>query len=109
MKVIPGFKGRYSISESGEVKDFKTGRVIKPHMSGVSRRNYHQVTLYVDGKKFTKRIHSWMAITYLSHKYGDRKIVVDHLDNNPLNNNLSNLRVITMKLNNTKDKNKLVY
>jgi hypothetical protein len=108
MKSIPGFKGRYQISTSGNIKDLKTGRFITPHMSGVPRRNYHQVTLYMEGKKFTKRVHSWMAITYLNHKYGDRKVVVDHIDNNPLNNKLSNLMVISMRLNNTKDRVKLV-
>jgi len=73
-------------------------------MSGVKRRNYHQVTLYVDGKKFTKRVHSLMAVTYLGHVYGDRKIVVDHIDNNPLNNRLENLQIVSMKINSTKDK-----
>jgi len=105
-KEIEGFNGRYLISKDALVYDSKLNRVIKPHLSGVPRRNYHQVTLYLDGKKFTKRVHSLMAMTFLNHTYGDRKIVVDHIDNNPLNNTLKNLQVISMKENNTKDKNK---
>lgn len=110
-KEIPNFNGRYIISTKGVVKDLKQDKIIKPHFSGVKRRNYHQVTLYrKDGNattKHTKRIHALMAITYLNHTYnGDRTIVVDHIDNNPLNNELSNLQIISMKINNIKDRNK---
>ena len=105
-KEIPGFFGRYEISSFGRVKCLKRGVLINHHMSGVPRRNYPQVTLYLGSKKFTKRIHSLMAITFLNHEYGDRKIVVDHIDNNPLNTKLSNLQIITMRENNIKDKHK---
>ena len=108
-KEIPGFDGRYNISIYGEVHDVKRNKIINPHLSGVKRRNYHQVSLYkiFDGKskRITKRIHSLMAITFLNHVYdGTRKYVVDHIDNNPLNNKLSNLQIVTMKVNNTKDR-----
>ena len=106
---IPDFNGRYSISIYGEVHDLKTNKLIKPHMSGVERRNYPQVTLYKknDEKttKHTKRVHALMAVTYLGHTYnGERKYVLDHIDNNPLNNKLSNLQIVSMQVNNTKDK-----
>ena len=107
-KEIPNFNGRYSISIYGEIHDLKKNVFIKPHLSGVSRRNYYQVSLYKKENdktiKKTKRIHSLMAITFLNHKYGDRSIVVDHIDNDPLNNNLSNLQIITNKENSIKDK-----
>ena len=105
-KKIPNFNGRYLISKCSLIFDNKRERFIHPHLSGVPRRNYYQVTLYLDGKKFTKRVHSLMAITFLNHSYGNRKIVVDHIDNNPLNNKLDNLQIISMQENNTKDKNK---
>tara|TARA_R110000868_G_scaffold138067_1_gene351821 strand:+ start:26 stop:388 length:363 start_codon:yes stop_codon:yes gene_type:complete len=105
---IPNFDGRYLISVNGEVLDTKNDRIIKPHFMGVPRKNYYQVTLYKKNlkgtEKHTKRIHSLMAITFLGHEYGDRKIVVDHIDNNHLNNKLSNLQVITNKLNCIKDR-----
>lgn len=107
-KEIPTFDGKYLISENGDIKCTKRNIIIKPHFSGVKRRNYHQVTLYRGSEKLTKRVHSWMAITFFNHKYGNRKIVIDHIDNNPLNNHLSNLNVVTMKENNTKDRKKII-
>ncbi len=104
-KRIPLCDGRYFLSNKGEVYDTKTSRIVKPHFSGVKRRNYHQVTLYgKDGLKLTKRIHSLMAITFLGHTHGDRKVVVDHINNDPLDNRIENLQIISMKENNTKDK-----
>jgi len=105
-KEIPGFNGKYSISIYGEVHDVERNKIINPHMSGVKRRNYPQVTLYrkSDKTKHTKRVHSLMAITWLNHSYGDRKVVVDHIDNNPLNNKLDNLQIITNKQNILKNK-----
>jgi hypothetical protein len=101
---IPGFNGRYLISMSGKVFDTKNNREIKPHMSGVTRKNYYQVTLYNGSDKHTKRIHSLQAISWLGHVYGDRSIVVDHDDNNPLNNELSNIKIVTNQINCTKDR-----
>lgn len=110
-KEIPGFNGKYSISIYGEVHDVERNKIIKPHLSGIKRRNYLQVTLYkkTDGvtTKHTKRVHSLMAMTWLNHIYGNRSVVVDHIDNDFLNNKLENLQIISNKLNCIKDRNKV--
>lgn len=104
-KFVPGFNNRYLINRSSTIFDTKRNREIKPHFSGVPRRNYLQVSLMKpNSERKTLRVHSLMAITFFGHEYGNRKIVVDHKDNNPLNNNLENLQIISMKENNTKDK-----
>ncbi len=108
-KEIPDFNGRYKISTEGKVFDNKYKRHIKPHMSGVKRRNYPQVTLYKSTDngttKHTKRVHSLMAVTFLGHRYdGTRKYVVDHIDNDPMNNTIDNLQIVSMQVNNTKDR-----
>ena len=104
-KEIPGFDGRYLMSKTALLFDNKNERFINPHFCGIPRRNYHQATLYHNGNKFTKRIHALMAMTFLNHVYGvDSNLCCDHIDNDPWNNNLENLQIITVAENNRKDK-----
>ena len=103
-KEVPNTNGRYAISIKGVILDIERNKIINPHLYGIKRRNYFQVSLYIKengrSKKRTKRIHSIMAETFLNHVYdGNRKIVVHHIDNNPLNNNLENLKIVSAKEN----------
>lgn len=106
-KDVKGFEDFYSISSIGTIRIKKTGKELKPHLSGVSRRNYYQVTLYRPDQKRTVRIHSLMAENYLNFEYtGNRKLMVDHIDNNPLNNKISNLRIVTASENHWRNRKK---
>ena len=45
-----------------------------------------------------------VSIAFLNHKPCGYKLVVDHIDNNPSNNNVNNLQIITHRENCSKDK-----
>ena len=55
----------------------------------------------------TKKIllHQLIGSTFLNYNIGNRKIVIDHIDNNKTNNNINNLQIITQRQNISKERN----
>lgn len=103
-KEIPGYEGMYEVSDLGRVKSLKYNkeRILKPY---VDSQGYYGISLSFNNKAKTKKVHQLVAITFLNHTPdGTTKIVVDHIDNNPLNNRLDNLQVISQRENTSKDK-----
>jgi hypothetical protein len=108
-KDIPGFKN-YKVSSLGNVKSlrrwvgarsgkkkFKKESILKP---GVSSTGYKIVVLYDNTKAKTKKIHQLLAESFLNHTpNGFKGLVVDHIDNNKLNNALDNLQIISQRRN----------
>jgi hypothetical protein len=65
------------------------------------------VGLHKNKKQKSHRIHVLVAQMFLGHKPNKTyEIIVDHKDNNKLNNNLDNLQLITARENSSKDINK---
>jgi hypothetical protein len=90
-KDIDGLSG-YKISSYGRVMS-KRG-IIKNQL-GIK---YQQVTI----KRKTYTIHKLVAENFLGKRPAE--YVIDHIDNNSLNNKLENLQYTTYKINNTKDR-----
>lgn len=59
---------------------------------------YQQITI----RRKTYTIHKLVAENFLGERPDG--YIVDHIDNNPLNNRLDNLQYTTYKINNTKDR-----
>lgn len=107
MKEIKGFKGRYMIDEESNIYDIKKNKYLTYHKSNkIEKRAYWQVSLYIEGLRITKKVHQLMAITHLNHVYGDRCVVIDHIDDDKLNNHLDNLQIVSMSYNLLKKNNK---
>jgi len=93
LKRIPGFKNHY-ISEDGEIymdvrgkKGFK-----RPLEDG---NGYLRVSM----NKKNYFVHRLVALTYIENDDRTNKTFIDHIDNNPKNNHVSNLEWVSPKEN----------
>lgn len=100
---VEGYGGDYQVSNLGRVKSLKFGkeRMLKLHLGD---RGYFRVAISNYGKIKTVMVHKLVAMAFLKHKPNGHKLVVDHIDNNPKNNCLDNLQIITQRENLSKDK-----
>lgn len=102
-KTIDGYED-YQVSNLGRVKSllFNRERIlpINKNSSG-----YLLANLRKNKKHKSIAIHVLVAMMFHGHKPdGTHKVVVDHIDNNKLNNRADNLRLTTARDNTTKDK-----
>jgi hypothetical protein len=103
-KDIPSFEGHYKVSSFGNVKSLKRGKetLMKKQKDG---GGYLTICACKNSKQNTIRIHIAVAMAFHGHKPdGTHKIVVDHIDNNKLNNRADNLKLITQRENASKDR-----
>ncbi len=93
-KIIEGFEN-YSVSDLGNVKNNKTGRIKNVN---ANKDGYIRVSLNINNKKHTQLVHILIANAFIANP--DEKLSVDHIDNNKCNNKLHNLRRATTRENN---------
>jgi len=95
---------KYYISKCGNILSFK-GSNPKILSSGLNKSTgYIAYYLCRNNKRETKTLHRLLAMTFLPNF--SPKLQVDHKDNNKLNNDLSNLHMVTASDN---QRNKLRY
>ena len=99
-KIIKKFEN-YEISNFGNVKNIKTGRILKPV---INSNGYLQVILSKDKKKYTHYVHRLLAQNFIPNP--NNKLCIDHINNDKLDNSLTNLRWASFSENN---RNKSMY
>jgi hypothetical protein len=58
---------------------------------------YKGIAIQIKGlKRRTVMVHQLIVAAFLDYKFEGNKIVVEHIDTNPVNNKLGNLKIITM-------------
>jgi len=113
-KDIPGYEGYYQVSNLGSVKSLSRSiklsngryrvlkeKILKPTLNSTG---YLLVILYKDGKQKAYKIHQLLAMAFLGHIPCGHKLIVDHINNNPLDNRVENLQIVTTRKNCSKDK-----
>lgn len=79
--------GQVAHYDGKELKQFKSGR----------NRNAMQVLIRRDGKLTAFKVHRLVGMAFLENPYN--LPVIDHIDRNPFNNNVTNLRWASYSLN----------
>lgn len=82
----PGWEGYFEVSDDGDVRSVKTGRIRKPY----SNRGYLQVRLQSPDRNTTDKVHRMVARAF----HGERPFdgaEIRHLDGKSLNNRADNL------------------
>lgn len=110
---IIGYEGLYKISDLGNVKSLDRiiinkngissnykGKVLKPLLN----KGYYQVRLYKNGVGITHRIHKLVMMSFKDFKPNGHTIIIDHINNDPLDNRLNNLQLISQRKNASKDR-----
>ena len=105
-KEIPSTNGMYLASDLGNIKSIKFGKdkILKPAVNSTGRLN---VVIIIDNKAKSVKVHQLVAMAFLGHKQSGYNLVIDHINSNPLDNRLENIRIVTHRFNVSKDiKNK---
>lgn len=91
------YRGLYAVSSEGNVKSFKFGK--EKILSPQKTRDYLFVKLCKNGKKKQFKVHRLVAFLFIENDDQINKIEVNHIDENKINNSVSNLEWVTSKAN----------
>ena len=90
-KDIQGYEGLYQISNTGKVK--RNNKILKFSIA----KGYEHICLYKNNKYKPFSVHRLVAEAFIPNP--ENKPQIDHIDGNPLNNKVDNLRWATAKEN----------
>lgn len=103
-KEVEGTNGNYEVSNLGRIKSKANNHaiILKPQ---INRNGYERLQLSIEGQRYSKFVHSLVAVAWLKQPK-NLEYEVHHIDGNKRNNKASNLEYLS-KLEHRKKHNKL--
>ena len=115
-KDIPEYEGLYQVSNLGRIKSLPkqwiTGKnTLHKHDGKVlklskDKSGYLLTKLCKDKVQKTVKAHQLVAMVFLGHKPNKYELVIDHINDNPLDNRVDNLQIVTQRYNSCKTQGK---
>ena len=106
-KDVVGYEGRYLISNIGRLKSNIKNKetLINGH---IDSKGYLRYTLSwkLKNKIGCYRAHQLVAIEFLGHKLCGMNLIIDHINDNKLDNRVENLQIVTNRFNARKTQGK---
>jgi hypothetical protein len=100
---VKNYEGRYKISNTGILVSIKNGKQ-KQLKGSISNKGYVQYTLSCRQRNqynvYTAQ--QLVAMGFLNHEPCGLKLVIDHINDNPLDNRLENLQIVSNRFNSCK-------
>lgn len=96
-KPVIGYEGLYEVSNSGEIKSIFYGKNPKILKKSKTTTGYYKIELSKNKKRKSFKVHRLVAIAFIPNM--ENKPNINHIDGNPLNNNIDNLEWCTQKEN----------
>ena len=95
MKDINNYEGIYQVTENGDVWSVRRNRFLKPYKNQLG---YLRVLLSKKGKGKKYFVHRLVAEAFIPNP--NNYPIINHKDENPINNNVDNLEWCTIRYNN---------
>jgi hypothetical protein len=104
---VKNYEGRYKISDTGILLSIKNGKT-KELKGSISNEGYIQYTLnWRERNQYNVyTAQQLVAMGFLNHKPCGLKLVIDHINDNPLDNRVENLQIVTNRFNTCKTQGK---
>ena len=93
-KPLERYNGLYLVSDDGQIFSTRSNRLLKPQVTNVG---YLRIELNINGKTYREGVHRLVAECFVPNP--NNYPVVNHKDENPLNNHADNLEWCTQKYN----------
>jgi hypothetical protein len=92
---LPNFEGHYEINKNGDVRNKKNKKILKPVLAN---NGYYMVAICINYKVTNLTVHRLKALAFIPNP--NNYPVVNHIDEDRLNNDLPNLEWCTYSHNN---------